>query len=67
MGSSPHRYLTMRRLAKARHLSERGGILADVAAEAGFADQSHLTRQFKKAFGMTLGRWSALVRSPLRA
>lgn len=61
LGTSPHRYLTMRRLAMARRLIERGGTLADVAAETGFADQSHLTRQFKKAFGTTPGRWSALV------
>lgn len=59
-GTSPHRYLLMRRLSFARRLIERGLPLARVAAEAGFADQSHLTRHFKKAFGLTPGRWNSL-------
>lgn len=60
-GTSPHRYLVMRRVAWARTLIERGRPLADVAVETGFADQSHLNRQFKKAFGMTPGRWRLLT------
>ncbi len=56
-GTSPHRYLTMRGLDLARSLISTGVPLAEVAA-AGFADQSHLNRQFKKAFGMTPGGWS---------
>jgi AraC family transcriptional regulator len=39
--------------------------LADVALAAGFADQSHLTRIFKRVTGMTPGAFrSAFVRSP---
>lgn len=60
-GTSPHRYLTMRRLQHARRLLQSGEDLAEVAVAAGFADQSHFTRHFKKAFGMTPGRWKALV------
>lgn len=59
-GTTPDRYRTMRRLARARVLIENGVPLAETAARAGFADQSHLTRQFKRAFGLTPGRWSAL-------
>ncbi|HLW93443.1 MAG TPA: AraC family transcriptional regulator [Roseiarcus sp.] len=59
--TSPHRFLLMRRLAHARRLIAKGDPLAEIAAAAGFADQSHLTRQFKRAFGMTPGRWAALV------
>jgi len=59
--TSPHRFLLMRRLQRARSLIGAGDPLAEVAAAAGFADQSHLTRQFKKAFGVTPGRWAALV------
>lgn len=59
-GTSPHRYLLMRRLTFARRLIDGGLPLAQVAAEAGFADQSHLTRHFKKAFGLTPGRWNSL-------
>jgi AraC-like DNA-binding protein len=43
----------MRRLALSRTAIESGLPLAQVAAEAGFADQSHMTRQFKRAYGLT--------------
>ncbi|WP_431047433.1 AraC family transcriptional regulator [Roseateles sp. L2-2] len=56
-GTSPYRYLTLRRLDLARRLMLAGQPLADCAAHAGFADQSHLTRQFAKAFGVTPARW----------
>ncbi len=59
-GTSPHRYLTMRRLDAARTDIAKGLSLAEVAADCGFADQSHLTRQFKAAFGLTPGRWRAI-------
>jgi AraC family transcriptional regulator len=35
--------------------------LALVAAEAGFADQSHLTRTFKRFTGMTPGRYRTFL------
>lgn len=60
LGTSPHRYLVMRRLDRAKRLMMQGGGLADVAADAGFADQAHFTRHFRKSFGMTPGRWLAL-------
>lgn len=59
-GTSPDRYRTMRRLALARTAIESGLSLARAAADAGFADQSHMTRQFKKTYGLTPGRWAAL-------
>ncbi|WP_246423470.1 helix-turn-helix domain-containing protein [Roseospira goensis] len=37
-----------------------GESLADAALAAGFSDQSHMTRHFLRAFGMTPGRWQAL-------
>jgi AraC-like DNA-binding protein len=63
LGTSPHRYLVMRKLDRAKALLSAGGSLADVAADTGFADQAHFTRHFKKTFGMTPGRWMALRRS----
>lgn len=59
--TSPHRYLLMRRLQKARAMIATGLPLAAIAAEVGFADQSHLQRQFKHAYGLTPGRWARLV------
>ncbi len=60
-GTSPDRYRAMRRVALARAAIERGLPLAQVAAEAGFADQSHMTRQFKRAYGLAPARWARAV------
>ena len=60
-GTSPDRYRTMRRLALARAAIENGLPLAQAAAQAGFADQSHMTRQFKRTYGLTPARWTALT------
>jgi AraC-like DNA-binding protein len=68
-GTSPDRYRRLRRLALARAAIERGEPLARAALDAGFADQSHLTRQFTLAYGLTPARWAALrgARPPLRS
>lgn len=60
-GTSPYRYLIMRRLEIARAMMLRGASLADVAAAAGFADQSHLTRHFRHAYGIPPARWLAMM------
>jgi len=60
-GTSPDRYRTLRRLALARAEIERGHSLARAAADSGFADQSHMTRQFKRTYGLTPARWIALT------
>jgi len=59
--TSPHRFLVMRRLQRARRMIEAGEPLAEIAFASGFSDQSHFNRHFKKAFGITPGRWSSLV------
>lgn len=59
-GTSPYRYLLMRRLDVAREQIARHRPLADVALETGFADQAHLTRMFKAAYGLTPARYGAL-------
>jgi AraC-like DNA-binding protein len=62
LGTSPHRYLVLRRLDRARSLIRAGMPLADAATASGFADQSHMTRQFRRAYGLSPGRWAALAR-----
>jgi AraC-like DNA-binding protein len=65
-GTSPHRYLLMRRLELAREQIHRGNRLVDVASDAGFADQPHFTRAFRAAFGLTPARYRALRRDDER-
>lgn len=60
-GTTPHRFLVMRRLERARRGLIAGDPLAAVAADAGFADQAHFTRHFRSAYGITPGRWARLA------
>ncbi len=57
-GTSPSRFRTMRQVDHARRLLAQGVSIVDSAAGAGFADQSHFSRQFKRAYGLTPGRWA---------
>jgi len=56
LGVSPHQYLIQVRVNSARSLLSAGSgerSLAEVASAVGFADQSHLTRHFKRILGIT--------------
>ncbi|MDX2967623.1 helix-turn-helix transcriptional regulator [Kribbella solani] len=52
-GLPPHRYLTGRRVDLARRYLLDGHPAAEVASLAGFYDQSHLNRHFRKLLGVT--------------
>ena len=53
-GSSPARYVTERRIERAKQLLKDGTEpLSTIAAETGFCDQSHLTRYFRRRTGFT--------------
>ncbi len=58
-GLTPHAYLVQRRIDLARRLIARGTPLAEAAAAAGFADQSHMTRIFVAKYGITPGAYAA--------
>jgi len=60
-GVSMHRFHLLRRLDRARALLQRGGNLADIAQATGFADQAHMTRQFRAAYGLSPGEWRRLT------
>lgn len=62
-GTSPYRYVTMRRLEHCRRLIQSGVTLAEAAIEVGFSDQSHMTRQFIKTLGITPGRWQKVIQN----
>jgi AraC family transcriptional regulator len=56
LGVSPHQYVIQVRVNSARWLLSAGSgerSLAEVASAVGFADQSHLTRHFKRVTGVT--------------
>ncbi len=56
-GIPPHRYLTGRRVDRARRLLLDGRRPAEVAAEVGFYDQAHLTRHFRRMLGVAPGHY----------
>ncbi len=57
VGLPPHKYKIQRQVKQARSLLLQGMPLKQVAAETGFADQSHLTRQFKRLMQVTPGQY----------
>jgi len=57
IGATPHAYLVQRRVQIARRLLAAGTPIAEAAIDAGFADQSHMTRAFVRQFGVTPGRY----------
>ncbi len=57
LGLPPHAYLVQVRVTQAKRLLARGISIAEVAAETGFSDQSHLHRHFKRVVGVTPGKY----------
>jgi AraC-like DNA-binding protein len=58
-GLSPSDYQRQLRLRAARRALASGAAVADVAAATGFADQAHLTRWFRRCYGITPGAYRA--------
>ncbi|MDG4826101.1 AraC family transcriptional regulator [Asanoa sp. WMMD1127] len=57
-GLPPHAYLVGRRVDRARRLLLAGQPAASVAAAAGFYDQAHLTRTFRRYLGTTPAKFA---------
>jgi AraC-like DNA-binding protein len=57
-GLAPREFLLAHRLLLAKRALAAGLGPAEVACQYGFTDQSHLSRQFKRAFGITPGRFA---------
>jgi AraC-like DNA-binding protein len=65
VGLTPHRFVCRQRVRYARALLADGVPAAQAALEAGFFDQSHLSRHFKSVYGVTPGRYlRELVQAP---
>lgn len=60
-GLTPHAYILQRRINIARRLIGRKTSLAEAALAAGFSDQSHMTRLFRRTFGVSPGAYAAAV------
>ena len=68
VGIPPHAYLRQVRVQRAKTLLALGRPIADVALTTGFVDQSHLTRWFKRLWGVTPAQYRNSVQdSFLRA
>lgn len=61
IGTTPHAYLIQRRVCFAKRLLAAGETPAQAAIEAGFADQSHMTRAFVRYLGITPSRYQVAV------
>ncbi len=56
-GLGPHQYVISRRVDLARRLLAQGMPAGEVAVAAGFYDQAHLSRHFKRILGFRPGRY----------
>ncbi|WP_254070458.1 helix-turn-helix domain-containing protein [Acidisphaera sp. L21] len=57
-GIPPHRWLLMKRVERAQSMLQNTALqISAIALECGFASQSHLTRVFSKAVGVSPAAW----------
>lgn len=59
-GMTPHAYLTNSRILYAQQRLKAGDPLAQIALDAGFADQAHFQRQFKRLVAATPAQYRAI-------
>jgi AraC family transcriptional regulator len=64
-GLPPHQYVLTRRVERAKQLLQTGSdfSLAEVAAHAGFCDQSQFSHHFKRILGVTPGNFRKSART----
>jgi AraC-like DNA-binding protein len=63
IGIPPYSFVTQVRVEQAKRLLREGVAIAAVAQRVGFADQSHLTRKFKRLLGVTPGAYARGARA----
>lgn len=62
-GMTPHAYLMEVRLCHARSLLAGSNPISEIAFDAGFTDQSHLTRRFRARYGLTPAEYRRQISS----
>ena len=60
-GQTPHEFLIQKRVDAAKELLRSSLPLARIAADCGFADQSHMTRLFRRQHGLTPGKYRNIL------
>ncbi|WP_053005869.1 AraC family transcriptional regulator [Kiloniella spongiae] len=61
MGVSPHQYVLLRRVERAKDLlGDTHNTLSAIALQCGFSSQSHLTTRFRRATGLTPSKFRQL-------
>lgn len=61
MGQSPSRFIGQLRLDLAKTLLTAGRTIADVSQDCGFSSESNFVRSFRRATGITPGRYRSLA------
>lgn len=62
VGMPPHEFQNMVRVNRVKAMVSDGVELAEAAVAAGYSDQSHMTRCFRKVVGMTPGKYAEGMR-----
>ncbi|UIY31505.1 AraC family transcriptional regulator (plasmid) [Neorhizobium galegae] len=65
-GIAPYEWLLRRRIERAKESLLWGSKLSEVAVACGFADESHLTRMFRRVVGVAPGAWRTARASTLQ-
>lgn len=66
-GDPPHRFVTKRRICRARDLLSSGeGSIAEIAVRTGFSSQAHLSTAFFRSIGISPARYRAAFRAAER-
>jgi AraC-like DNA-binding protein len=63
----PRRFRVQMMVANAQRAISSGVSLVEAASMAGFSDQSHMSREFRRTYGMTPGEFQKVVASQLGA
>ncbi|HAU5634547.1 helix-turn-helix domain-containing protein [Citrobacter amalonaticus] len=61
VGMTPHAYKVFVKIHAARQLLQLGSDLTTAAIESGFSDQSHMSRIFRRQFGVTPGQYRKML------
>jgi AraC-like DNA-binding protein len=64
LGVSPHAYQIQQRIRLAKKFAREGKVLAEIALETGFHDQSHMGFHFKRLVGVTPKQFVKSSKSP---